>query len=241
MLLRKAGVAPALLPLLAEPARASVRGLAITARRRRPAYICAYLAALKEIAAGCTLDAAAVLADTQQVADRIQEEVGRRRAALDGDLPMPPGSDAQEQDMPEEGNVDSGKKPSDSHGDAEQDDAAIQALLEQTTAATGVGDGNAKAGREAFKKAEEYFRHHLEQKKRAQEEAADADAAEDDDGEQPGLRVVWGEEEWATADSRRQRIHAIATIASAALEASAQLLASQSLQVNMLDEEEPST
>ena len=35
-LLRRAGVAPALLPLLAEPARAAIQGLSILARRRHP-------------------------------------------------------------------------------------------------------------------------------------------------------------------------------------------------------------
>lgn len=59
-LLRRAGVAPALLPLLAEPARAAVQGLAITARRKRPAHIAAFLAALREICCGARSDAATV-------------------------------------------------------------------------------------------------------------------------------------------------------------------------------------
>ncbi len=59
-LLRRAGVAPALLPLLAEPARAAVQGLAVTARRKRPAHIAAFLAALREICSGAASDAAAV-------------------------------------------------------------------------------------------------------------------------------------------------------------------------------------
>ena len=57
VLLRKSGVAPGLLPLLAEPARAAVHGLAITARRRRPTHIAAFLAALKEIVSGAKLEA----------------------------------------------------------------------------------------------------------------------------------------------------------------------------------------
>ncbi len=59
-LLRCAGVAPALLPLLAEPARAAVAGLAITARRKRPAHNAAFLAALREICTGARSDAAVV-------------------------------------------------------------------------------------------------------------------------------------------------------------------------------------
>ena len=59
-LLLRAGVAPALLPLLAEPARAAVQGLAITARRKRPAHIAAFLAALREIFCGARSDAATV-------------------------------------------------------------------------------------------------------------------------------------------------------------------------------------
>ena len=54
------GVAPALLPLLAEPACAAIQGLAITARRKRPAYTGVFLAALREICTGASVDAAKV-------------------------------------------------------------------------------------------------------------------------------------------------------------------------------------
>ena len=57
VLLRKAGVAPQLLSLLSEPARASVRNLGILARRQRPAHTNAFLAALKEIADGAEQEA----------------------------------------------------------------------------------------------------------------------------------------------------------------------------------------
>ena len=56
-LLRRAGVAPALLPLLAEPARAAIQGLSILARRRHPEQTAAFLASLKEICAGARADA----------------------------------------------------------------------------------------------------------------------------------------------------------------------------------------
>ena len=56
-LLRRAGVAPALLPLLAEPARAAIQGLGILARRRHPEQTAAFLASLKEICAGTRTDA----------------------------------------------------------------------------------------------------------------------------------------------------------------------------------------
>lgn len=42
-LLRKAGAAPALLPLLAEPAGAAVQGLSIIARHKNPQYMTAFL------------------------------------------------------------------------------------------------------------------------------------------------------------------------------------------------------
>lgn len=56
-LLRRAGVAPALLPLLAEPAQAAVQSLGILARRRHPGHTAAFLASLKEICAGTSHDA----------------------------------------------------------------------------------------------------------------------------------------------------------------------------------------
>ena len=57
VLLRRAGVAPALLPLLAEPTRAAIQGLGILARRRHPEQTAAFLASLKEICAGARTDA----------------------------------------------------------------------------------------------------------------------------------------------------------------------------------------
>ncbi|KAK9808680.1 hypothetical protein WJX72_001826 [[Myrmecia] bisecta] len=56
-LLRKAGVAPSLLPLLAEPARAAFQGLSILARRKRPRHTAAFLQALVEIVSGAAADA----------------------------------------------------------------------------------------------------------------------------------------------------------------------------------------
>ena len=56
-LLRRAGVAPALLPLLAEPAGAAIQGLGILARRRHPEQTAAFLASLQEICAGARTDA----------------------------------------------------------------------------------------------------------------------------------------------------------------------------------------
>ena len=56
-MLRRAGVAPALLPLLAEPARATIQGLGILGRRGHPEHTAAFLASLKEICAGASSDA----------------------------------------------------------------------------------------------------------------------------------------------------------------------------------------
>ncbi len=44
VLLRAVGLGPTLMPLLGEPARAAIKGLAITARRKRPAHVGAFLA-----------------------------------------------------------------------------------------------------------------------------------------------------------------------------------------------------
>ena len=74
-LLRRAGVAPALLPLLAEPARAAVHGLAITARRKRPAHTAAFLAALREVCASAGGEAAAVAAATAAAAAAVARQV----------------------------------------------------------------------------------------------------------------------------------------------------------------------
>lgn len=62
-LLQRAGAAPALLPLLAEPARSAVQGLGILGRRAHPGHTAAFLASLKEICAGTAADA--VLVHTQ--------------------------------------------------------------------------------------------------------------------------------------------------------------------------------
>ncbi|CAL8470133.1 g9675 [Coccomyxa elongata] len=80
-LLRCAGVAPALLPLLAEPARAAVAGLAITARRKRPAHTAAFLAALREICAGAHSDAATVLEASEAAASAVEKKSAARRQA----------------------------------------------------------------------------------------------------------------------------------------------------------------
>lgn len=46
VLLGAAGLGPQLLRLLAEPARAAVKGLSITARRRHPSHSAAFLAGI---------------------------------------------------------------------------------------------------------------------------------------------------------------------------------------------------
>ena len=60
-LLHRAGVAPALLPLLAEPARAAIQGLGILGRRGHPGHTAAFLASLKEICDGASSDARLVM------------------------------------------------------------------------------------------------------------------------------------------------------------------------------------
>ena len=65
--LRATGAAPDLLPLLAEPVRAAVRGLAPGARRRAPTVIAPLLDALAELCVAAGADAAAVAADEAAV------------------------------------------------------------------------------------------------------------------------------------------------------------------------------
>lgn len=52
-------MAPDLLPLMAEPARAAVRSLGIVARQTQREHIGAFLAALKEIVSAAEVDAGA--------------------------------------------------------------------------------------------------------------------------------------------------------------------------------------
>ena len=61
--LRATGAAPDLLPLLAEPARAAVRGLAPGARRRAPTVIAPLLDALAELCVAAGADAASVMVE----------------------------------------------------------------------------------------------------------------------------------------------------------------------------------
>ncbi|CAL5218647.1 g350 [Coccomyxa viridis] len=80
-LLRRAGVAPALLPLLVEPARAAVQGLGILARRRHPGHSAAFLASLREICAGTSCDAQLMRQDVEHAAAALEERSQAQRAA----------------------------------------------------------------------------------------------------------------------------------------------------------------
>ena len=51
-LLRQGGVAPGLVPLLAEPARQALLGISIVARRKRPEDVLSFVLCLREIASG---------------------------------------------------------------------------------------------------------------------------------------------------------------------------------------------
>ncbi|GAB4823772.1 hypothetical protein N2152v2_010818 [Parachlorella kessleri] len=81
VLMHKAGVAPELLPLLAEPARAAVQGVSILARRKRPEHVLAFLLALREIMQGAGACAEAALRDASDLAADVQARWKARRAA----------------------------------------------------------------------------------------------------------------------------------------------------------------
>ena len=66
--------ASALLPLLAEPARAAVRGLAITSRRRRPEAVVPLLKALIEVCGAAEADARRVAAEDGAAAGEVEAE-----------------------------------------------------------------------------------------------------------------------------------------------------------------------
>eukprot|EP00884_Botryococcus_braunii_P020253 jgi/Botrbrau1/6911/Bobra.67_3s0029.1 len=74
MLLGAAGLGPSLLPILAEPARAAIKGLSITARRKHPAHVTAFLSALKEICKGVQADAEQIVLQVVSVAKDVAAE-----------------------------------------------------------------------------------------------------------------------------------------------------------------------
>lgn len=82
-LLQTAGVAPELLPLLAEPARGAVAGLGILARRQQPQHVLAFLQALLPIAAAAGAEAQQALGEMRQLATAVQERWEERQRELD--------------------------------------------------------------------------------------------------------------------------------------------------------------
>ncbi|KAK9788844.1 hypothetical protein WJX73_002626 [Symbiochloris irregularis] len=81
-LLSMAGVPAALLPLLAEPARAAMRGLAISTRHRRPQHTASFLRVLVQVNTAARTEGVEVLAAMQaaarqvKVAAELQEQQG---------------------------------------------------------------------------------------------------------------------------------------------------------------------
>lgn len=89
-LLRQSGVAPGLLPLLAEPARQALQGVSIIARRRRPEHVLPFVLCIREIAKGAGVVAAEALADHETFAavlerrwDAQQEKNAAEKASQD--------------------------------------------------------------------------------------------------------------------------------------------------------------
>ncbi|KAK9867939.1 hypothetical protein WJX84_006608 [Apatococcus fuscideae] len=80
-LLRRAGVAADLLPLLAEPAGAALQGLSILARSQRPHLAKPFLQVLQETVDGTKLDADAALGGLQQLALAAEARLRTQRAA----------------------------------------------------------------------------------------------------------------------------------------------------------------
>ncbi|GLC59559.1 hypothetical protein PLESTB_001500300 [Pleodorina starrii] len=94
-LLRRAGVAPQVLPLMAEPLQRTLQGLSPLARHWAPHYSHSYLAVLRELAAGAAAEAAAAGEDSRSAVaelnrlaaaarDREQAAADAAAAAADG-------------------------------------------------------------------------------------------------------------------------------------------------------------
>lgn len=81
-LLQQAGVAPELLPLLAEPARGAVGGLGILARRQQPQHVLAFLQALLPMAAAAGAVARQALAEMRAAAAAVRERWEARQREL---------------------------------------------------------------------------------------------------------------------------------------------------------------
>jgi len=79
-LLRQGGVAPALVPLLAEPARQALLGISIIARKRKPEHVLSFVLCLREIARGAGLVAKETCAELENFADLVEE---RRQLLLE--------------------------------------------------------------------------------------------------------------------------------------------------------------
>lgn len=72
--LQNAGVAPELLPMLAEPAQRALKGLSIVARHKAPGNVVPYIAAMLEIAQGSQRVVQEALQQVQPIADRVEKE-----------------------------------------------------------------------------------------------------------------------------------------------------------------------
>ena len=78
-LLRQGGVAPGLVPLLAEPARQALTGISIVARRRRPEHVLSFVMCLRQIAQG----AGSVAQEASLEIERLLAVVRERQEALE--------------------------------------------------------------------------------------------------------------------------------------------------------------
>jgi TELO2-interacting protein 1 len=72
-LLRQGGVAPGLVPLLAEPARQALLGISIVARKKKPEHVLSFVLCLREIGRGAGLVAKETCADVENFVVLIEE------------------------------------------------------------------------------------------------------------------------------------------------------------------------
>ena len=81
-LLREGGVAPGLVPLLAEPARQALQGISILARKKRPEHVFPFVLCLREIGRGAGVVAAATLEELKGMTASMQVRHDDLSAAL---------------------------------------------------------------------------------------------------------------------------------------------------------------
>ncbi|KAG2444915.1 hypothetical protein HXX76_001651 [Chlamydomonas incerta] len=227
-LLRRAGVAPQLLPIMAEPLQRALQGVSILARHWSPQHTAPYLAALRELAAGAAEEAAAAAADSRAAVAELNRAAAEAR-------------DREERELDElvNGSGPGAPPPGDGAASTASTDAAAEPPAER---ARRYFHGRAARSEAAVGPNADAVR---ERRRRRAAAAAAAGAAggaegapidegedEDEDDDMPPERrplLVLTAGQLEDGELRFRRLHAAAVVAGAAADAASPLLMSGSL------------